>query len=346
VASQSDPNGQFPNVTKSPNPEVPECMDRAEAVAREHRAHLVIATDPDADRLGGLACTTIDGSGDYRFLSGQELCALLTHFKLSSLARNGSLPPNPLVITTEVTTGILTRIARQFGIQIVNNLLVGFKYHADVLKQLETNGRFDDVTGTPDDLILACEESHGIMGMPGVRDKDSAAAVLLLAELALTCKRQGKTIVDYLDDLSRQFGYFKNGLENLVMTGIEGKQNMAKMLDALRANPPQMIAGMDVVQFEDLRDENGRMGPFRGDTDKAARNFLIFRLQGDHGIAGKVCLRPSGTEPKAKAYIEVSGPPRPVTMTEEVWQAQRQHIDRTMAAVGKEFVQLAMSLAK
>jgi phosphoglucomutase/phosphomannomutase len=121
---------------------------------------------------------------------------------------------------------------------------------------------------------------------------------------------------------------------------------MAKMLDALRANPPQMIAGMDVVQFEDLRDENGRMGPFRGDTDKAARNFLIFRLQGDHGIAGKVCLRPSGTEPKAKAYIEVSGPPRPVTMTEEVWQAQRQHIDRTMAAVGKEFVQLAMSLAK
>lgn len=346
VPSQAEPNGQFPNVTKSPNPEVPECMDRAEVVAREHRAHLVIATDPDADRLGGLACTTVDGTGNYRFLSGQELCALLTHFKLSTLARNGSLPPNPLVISTEVTTGILTRIARQFGVQIVNNLLVGFKYHADVIKQLETTGRFDDVTGTPDDLILASEESHGIMAMSGVRDKDSAAAVLLLAELALTCKRQGKTIVDYLDDLSRQYGYFKNGLENLVMTGIEGKQNMAKMLDALRANPPKMISGMDVIQFEDLRDEEGRMGSFKGETDKAARNFLIFRLSGDHGIAGKVCLRPSGTEPKAKAYLEISGPPRPVTMTEEVWQAQRQHIDRTMAAVGKEFVELAMSLAK
>jgi phosphoglucomutase len=342
VPEQMTPDGQFPNVTKSPNPEVPECMDRAERVAKEKQADVVIATDPDADRLGGLACTSPDGKGDYRFLSGQELCALLTHFKLSQLAKSGSLPSNPLVIATEVTTGILTRIARHFGVQIVNNLLVGFKYHADVLKQLEETGRYDDITGTPQDLVLASEESHGFMAMPEVRDKDSAVAALLLAEAALFVKRQGRTLVDYLDDLSRQFGYFKNGLENLVMTGIEGKQNMVKMIDSLRANPPKSIGGLPVVAFEDLRDESGRMGPFKGETDKAARNFLIFRLKGQKGIEGKVCLRPSGTEPKAKAYLEVSTLPRPATMTDDVWQAQCQEADALLKAIGKDFLTLAL----
>lgn len=342
VPEQMTPDGQFPNVTKSPNPEVPECMDRAERVAKEKQADVVIATDPDADRLGGLACTSPDGKGDYRFLSGQELCALLTHFKLSQLAKSGSLPANPLVIATEVTTGILTRIARHFGVQIVNNLLVGFKYHADVLKQLEDTGRFEDITGTPQDLVLASEESHGIMAMPEVRDKDSAVAALLLAEAALFVKRERRTLVDYLDDLSRQFGYFKNGLENLVMTGIEGKQNMVKMIDSLRANPPKSIGGLPVVQFEDLRNESGRMGPFKGETDKAARNFLIFRLKGEKGIEGKVCLRPSGTEPKAKAYLEVSTLPRPATMTDDVWQAQCQEADRLLKAIGKDFLALAL----
>jgi phosphoglucomutase len=261
------PDGQFPNVTKSPNPEVPECMDRAERVAREKHADVVIATDPDADRLGGLACTSPDGKGDYRFLTGQELCALLTHFKLSQLAKSGSLPANPLVIATEVTTGMITRIARHFGVQVVNNLLVGFKYHADVLKQLEETGRYEDITGTPQDLILASEESHGIMAMPEVRDKDSAVAALLLAEAALFVKRQGRTLVDYLDDLSRQFGYFRNGLENLVMTGIEGKQKMAQMIDSLRAKPPKSIGGLPVVAFEDLRNESGK---FSGSRAKKA----------------------------------------------------------------------------
>jgi phosphoglucomutase len=341
VPEQATPDGQFPNVTKTPNPEVPECMDRAERVARETGADLVIATDPDADRLGGLACTSADGKGDYRFLSGQELSALLTHFKLSQLSRSGTLPPNPVVITTEVTTSAVTRIARHFGVQIVNNLLVGFKYHADVIKQLEESGRYEDVTGTPEDLILASEESHGIMAMPQVRDKDSAVASLLLAEAALLVKREGRTLVDYLDDLSRQFGYVKNGLENLVMTGIEGKQNMTRMIDRLRNDPPKAIGGLPVVKFEDLRDENGRMGPYKGETDKAARNFLIFRLKGENGVEGKVCLRPSGTEPKAKAYLEMSSPPRPVGMTDETWDGLKKAIDHSLVIVGKDFLKLA-----
>src|SRR5205807_4191876 len=137
--------------------EVPECMDRAERVAREHQVDLVIATDPDADRLGGLSCTAADGRGDYRFLTGNEIAALLTHFKLSQLARQGSLPDSPVVITTEVTTGQITRIGRHFGAQVVNDLLVGFKYHADVLWQLESAGQYGDARGTPADFVIATE---------------------------------------------------------------------------------------------------------------------------------------------------------------------------------------------
>jgi phosphoglucomutase/phosphomannomutase len=241
-----------------------------------------------------------------------------------------------------VTTGIVSRIARHFGVQLVNNLLVGFKYHAEVLRQLDETGRYEDVTGTPNDLILASEESHGIMAMPQVRDKDSAAAVLLLAEAALLVKREGRTLVDYLDDLSRQFGYYRNGLENLVMTGIEGKQNMARMLEKLRQNPPTSIAGLPVRQYEDLQDESGRMGPFKGDTDKASRNFLIFRLTGPNGIDAKVCLRPSGTEPKAKAYLEVSTPPRSVGTTDASWQTLCSTADELITKIGKDFLRIAM----
>ncbi len=341
VKEQSTPDGQFPNVTKSPNPEVPECMDRAEKLATEIGADVVIATDPDADRIGGMACTTADGKGKHRFLTGQEIAALLTHFKLSRLASAGDLPASPIVITTEVTTGQITRIARHFGSQIVNDLLVGFKYHADVLWQLESTGQFGEVKGTPADFVIATEESHGILATEHLRDKDSACAALLLAELALHLKRQGRTIPELLGDLARQFGHFKNELQNIVMTGLEGKQNMAKMLDTLRANPPAAIAGLPVTGFEDLRNEDGKMGPFKGETDKAARNFLIFRLTGD-GIDAKVCLRPSGTEPKAKAYIEVSCPPPKAGTGDAAWAATCAAVDSQARALADDFLKLAL----
>jgi phosphoglucomutase/phosphomannomutase len=312
-------------------------------VAREHGADLVISTDPDADRLGGLACTAPDGKGDYRFLTGQELAALLTHFKLSQLARSGSLPNAPIVITTEVTTRQVGRIGRHFGAQVIEDLLVGFKYHADVLAQLEATGQYGDVRGTPDDFVIATEESHGILATDYLRDKDSACAALLLAEAALFEKRRGRTLVDYLDDLNRQFGYFRNELLNIVMTGLEGKVNMTRMLDALRTSPPRSIAGLPVASFEDLRDENGRMGPFKGDTDRAARNFLIFRLGGPGGIAAKVCLRPSGTEPKAKAYIEVGSEPVRAGKAASEWSSSCAEVDRLVQMLASDFLRIAMA---
>lgn len=346
VPEQMEPNGQFPNVTKSPNPEVPESLDRAEVVARRENAHLVLATDPDADRIGGLASRNVDGGGDFRFLTGNEIAALLTHFKLSQLAKSGSLPASPIIVKTEVTTSLVTRIARKFNAQVVENLLVGFKYIADVLWNLEQNGCYEDVQGSPNDFVLGCEESHGILTTPQIRDKDAAGAAVLLAEAALDRKRKGSTLVEYLDDLSREFGYFRNEVLNIVMTGIEGKSNMARMLDALRKNPPKVIGGIPVVAFEDMRDETGRMGPLKGATDAAGRNFLIFRLGEVPGIAGsaaKVVLRPSGTEPKAKAYVEVCSGPKSHSTSEADWLASNAAIDAQTQRLATDFITQALA---
>jgi phosphoglucomutase/phosphomannomutase len=337
VAEQMTPDGQFPNVTQTPNPEVPVSMDRAAATAKQHQADLVLATDPDADRLGAMVP---DGAGSYRFVNGNELAALLTHFKLHKLSLQGRLPPSPIVLRTEVTTSLVTRIARHFKAQIVDNLLVGFKYVADVLWQLEQNGACEDVRGTPEDFVIASEESHGILVTPKIRDKDAGGAALLMAELALDQKRQGRTVLDYLDSIYRQFGYVRNEGLTVAMTGIAGKQNMTRMLDALRRSPPRAVAGLAVTSVEDLRDEDGRMGPIKGATDFAGRNFLIFRL----GDRARVVLRPSGTEPKAKTYIEVSSPPCAPGTAPAAWQRNCREVDELARRIAEDFQRQALGL--
>src|SRR5207302_198734 len=237
------------------------------------KADIALATDPDGDRLGGLSATKTPGT--YAFLTGNGIASMLTHFKRAKLVEQGRMPPSPVVIKTLVTTSLVTRVARHFKAQIVEDLLVGFKYIADVLWHLEHEGAYEDVRGTPADFVIASEESHGILVTPHIRDKDAGGAALLLAELALEQKRQGQTVLDYLEALARQFGYFRTEGVPVVMTGILGKKNMARMLDALRADPPREIAGLAVTAFEDLRDPNGRLGPLKGATDAAARNFLL-----------------------------------------------------------------------
>jgi phosphoglucomutase len=335
VEEQMAPDGQFPNVTQTPNPEVAACLDRAEALSRAIHADLALATDPDADRIGGLAP---DAAGNFHVLAGNPICALLTHFKLAKLTELGSLPKQPIVVTTLVTTGLVTKIARHFNAQIVNNLLVGFKYIAEVLHQLERDGRYDDVVGTPADFIIGTEESHGAMVTDQIRDKDAAGAALLLAELALDQKRKGKTVIEYIDDMHCQFGYFHNQLRNIIMPGIEGKQNMARMLSRLRLDPPPSIGEFPVTKIDDLQDEKGWMGPFKGATDKQGRNLLHFQL----GEFARIALRPSGTEPKAKAYIEVSSPPRGAGVSDEAWKAVCAKVDLQAQALGDAFVKMIM----
>ena len=340
VEGQVAPDGQFPNVTGTPNPEIPAALDRATATARRVNADLALATDPDADRIGAVAPSP-DAPDGWRYINGNEICALATHFKLAKLTEHGLLPRSPIVLTTEVTTSLVTRIGRHFGAQVVNNLLVGFKYMADVLWQLEQFGVYEDVRGTPEDFVLGTEESHGIMLMPQIRDKDAGAAALLLAELALDQKRRRQTFVDYLEMIFRQFGYHRNDMVPVVMTGLEGKQNMARMLDRLRAAPPRTIGGMEVTDFEDLSDEKGRLGPIKGDSDRAARNFLVFRM----GDRAKIALRPSGTEPKAKAYLEVASPPCPPRATPAEWRQMRDEVDAQAKRLADDFLKTALSLA-
>ena len=343
VESQMAPDGQFPNVTKSPNPEVPECFDKAIVVGLEKNAHLLVATDPDADRIGGMVSDSLDGGGHFRFLTGNEIAAILTHFKLSQLVKQGVLPPAAVVVKTEVTTSLVSRIARSFNAQVVENLLVGFKFIADVLHQLETTGEYEDVSGSPTDFVLGCEESHGIQTTAQVRDKDAGGAAVLLAEMALECRRAGKTVVAYLDELAAQFGYYRNEVMNIVMTGIEGKSNMNRMLGAIRDKPPTSIAGIAVERFEDLRSETSRMGPLRGATDASGRNFLIFRLKDGAGLSAKVVMRPSGTEPKAKAYLEVSTAPRSPGMSDADWKALCDSADALAHAIAGDFLRTSMA---
>lgn len=336
VAEQMSPDGQFPNVTKAPNPEVPESLDRAIAVAREREADLVLATDPDADRLGA-ACA--DGRGGFRFLTGNEILALLTYFKLTQYIALGRMPPSPTVLTTEVTSRLVTRIARHFGAQVVNNLPVGLKFVAEVLRQLEQSGSYEDINGSPADFVIGGEESHGVLALPQLRDKDGASACLLLAELTLDCKRRGQTLVQYLDALFRQFGYFRSELRNLMLPGIEGKTRLARIMERLRLNPPKSIAAMPVTQFEDWQDEAGRMGPLKGSTDTMTRNVLLFRM----GESARLTLRPSGTEPKAKIYAEVSGAPFSAAISESQWLVSCQRIDELAIQLTEEFAALIQS---
>ena len=336
VTEQMTPDGMFPHV-KSPNPEVPASMDGAVALAANTpAAELILSTDPDADRLGGMTKTR---DGAWRLLTGNEIVALVTHFKLAQVAQQGRMPPSPIVVKTDVTTGLVSRIARQFGCQVVDDLLVGFKYIGDVIHHLEKEGRYGDVAGTPDDFLLGCEESHGILVTPHIRDKDAAGGALLLAELALYQKRRGLTVLDYLEQLWREFGYFHNRVESLVMTGILGRKQMLEMLNALRNSPPAAIAGLPVTHFEDLQREDCRFGPLQGETDRASRNVLSFQL----GEQARVVLRPSGTEPKAKAYIEACSSPCPPRMSPEQWHEQCIKVEDQGQQLGKEFVRLALA---
>src|SRR5215831_19317030 len=243
VAEQMTPDGMFPNVTQTPNPEVPASMDRAVELAKRQGADLVLSTDPDADRLGAMAP---DSGGNWQFITGNQIAALLTHFKLNTLAQRGELPKSSIVVKTEVTTVQVTRIARHFKAQLVDNRLVGFKYIADVLWQLERDGQYEDVTGTPEDFVIGVEESHGVLVTPKIRDKDAGGGAVLLADLALSLKRRGQTIPDYLASLAREFGYFRNDNVPIAMSGIQGRQQMSKMLDALRAKPLSEIGGLKV----------------------------------------------------------------------------------------------------
>jgi phosphoglucomutase/phosphomannomutase len=300
VPEESEPDGRFPAVPfRAPNPEVRESMERAMRLARERGADLVMSCDPDADRIGVCARTT---DGGWRFLNGNEIACLVAHYKLEKLGALGRLPAQPLVLKTEVTSELLEPITSAFGGTLIGELLVGFKYHGDVLERIE-NGSYGGGF-TLEDFIIGVEESHGVLVTPEIRDKDAAGAAILLAELAAQLKADGQSLVDRLDGIYLAYGYYANRLTSTVMTGAMGLANIRRIQAAIRERPPTELAGRRVERVIDHLDESGSHGAIVSGTDAASRDVLVLRLEG----GDRVILRPSGTEPKNKAYVEVRMP--------------------------------------
>jgi phosphoglucomutase/phosphomannomutase len=314
------------------NPEEPPAMVMAGKLAKQVGADLALATDPDADRIGAVAP---DRNGRWYFLDGNQIGTLLAHYVLETRRQLKKLPNHPLIIKTEVTTGILERMARAAGARIVGHLLVGFKYIGDVLRQIEETGAFEGEPYTLDDFLLGTEESHGFLVTPAIRDKDSAGACLLLAEFTAVCKHQGRTVMDILEDIYRKFGFTRNLLVSVAMSDAEGKDRLQRILRSLRSDPPSRIGELAVQETLDLQDERGRFGKIQSETDRSSRNVLIFRMED----GSKAVIRPSGTEPKTKIYFEGTGK----LEGSESFDSLRTRIDASLQALADQFTQEMLS---
>ena len=295
--SQTDHDGSFPTVPfRSPNPERAETLDRAIATADDLGIALVMGCDPDADRLG----VAVKHHDEWVTLNGNEIAALVTHAVLEHHPHS-----EPLVLKTEVTTSLVSRIAESKGARVVDDLLVGFKYIGHALFMVERKGRLNGHDVELESFAVGVEESHGVLVTPETRDKDAAGGALVLAQLATAEAKLGRTLVDTLNDLMAQHGVFANHLGNVVLEGATGGARIEKIMASFRAAPPTQFGDRGIKNMTDRQDPNGPGGPIASATDQVSRNQLSFALEG----ANRVTLRPSGTEPKLKVYIELSMPP-------------------------------------
>ncbi len=322
--SQRSHDGSFPGVAfRAPNPEIPDALMPAARVAQEFDADLVLATDPDADRIGGMAR---DEQGGYRFLTGNELSVLLCAY----LFEEGSTSPR-LAVKTEVTTDLFRRVAEAGGARVVGHLLVGCKYIAEEIRKLE-------VAGKTEEFVMGTEESHGFLLTPAIRDKDGAGPALLLAELASREKDRGSSLLGYLHQIYRRFGYHHCAQVPLVMRGALGRSRIEAIQAAFRLSPPRELAGRRVLNFFDRQDEAGVFGPLLSDTDRASRDVLVFELEG----GARAVIRPSGTEPKTKIYVEVAGEPLGEDASPAEFQAQVAACSKTALRVARDLTRAAL----
>ncbi len=281
VEAQCDPDGGKFSTVASANPELPVSMSMAVELAESVGAQLVLATDPDADRLG--ACVR-GRDGGFVAIDGNRLGVLMLDHVLDKMA--GRLPENGWVLTTLVTTPLLATLARAHGIEVVDDLLVGFKHHAGMM------GERPDKT-----LVFGCEESHGYIRGDDIRDKDGAIAALLLAECAAVAHAEGKTLLDNLEKIWCRHGYHREKTANLIAPGLAGRLAITHVMQTWRTQPPAGFAGLSVVRVDDrmqLRNTGSATRDLPGDV-------LSFELEGG-GRGCRIVLRPSGTEPKLKVY--------------------------------------------
>jgi phosphoglucomutase/phosphomannomutase len=311
----AEPDGDFPNVPQHvANPENPGIFDDIAAYAASTGADLVVASDPDCDRIGCSAPLSASRDAPWRTLTGNQIGALLADYILETRQRAGQLSPQHFVVETLVTTRLVRRIAESYGVRVIDNLLVGFKWIAGAIDE---NG--------PDRFVFGTEESHGYLAGTHVRDKDGAAAALLLCELAARLKAAGKTLHEKLDDLMWQHGAHVERTVSVAMPGSEGMAAMEEVMGRLRESPPKKLDEADVVCVRDFASltaitSGGRRQPLAG--AKGDLVMLDLDLDGNY-----VAVRPSGTEPKIKLYMFAFEPAEQLANLETATEMLAERLD-------------------
>ena len=294
VKEQELPDGDFPTV-KVPNPEDPAAFEIALKMQKELGADLCVGTDPDCDRVG-IACMTDKG---VRLLNGNQIGCILLHYILSQKKERGELPANAAAVTTIVSTDMAKAIAESFNVKLIE-VLTGFKYIAEQIHLFETTGC--------NTFMFGFEESFGYLSGTDVRDKDGVNACMLIAEAASWYKKMyNKTLADAIDMLYEQYGYYGDKVTSFVLPGKDGLEKMQTVMAALRANPPREFAGEKVAALRDYQTSVRTTADGASETLTLPKsNVLYFELENKAWI----CVRPSGTEPKIKLYVNaVSGDP-------------------------------------
>ena len=287
VPEQAVPDPDFSTV-KSPNPEDPAAFEYALRLGKEIDADLLVATDPDADRLGIAVKTTV---GNYEVLTGNQIASLMLYYLLTVQREKGLLPVDGVVLKSIVSSELPTAIAEQFGVKMVD-VLTGFKFIAEKIKQYETDNS--------QTFLFGFEESYGDLVKPFVRDKDAIQALVLIAEVAAYYKEQDKTLYDGLQDIYHEFGHYQEKTISITMDGIEGAGKIKELIAKFRKESPREFAGIGVECVEDFETRERTYKDGKKETiDMPSSNVLKYKMVDGSWLA----IRPSGTEPKIKFYI-------------------------------------------
>ncbi len=288
VPEQELPDGHFPTCPY-PNPEIRQVFEKALDMAKETQPDLLLATDPDCDRVG----IAVRDNGKYTLMSGNEVGCLLLNYLLSRRLAENTLPDQPMMVKTIVTSDLAARIAQKYGCRVVE-VLTGFKYIGEQIGLLEKEGY-------PERYVFGFEESYGYLAGTYVRDKDAVVASMLICEMTAYYLSQGKTLLQVLESLYQEHGYFRHTQLNKAFEGAKGMEDMQQLMNSLRTTPPTVIAGKKVIRFADYLTSQvtdritGAVQPI----SLPKSNVLSFGLEGGAGFI----VRPSGTEPKVKAYL-------------------------------------------
>ena len=299
VKEQELPDGNF-TTCPYPNPEIKEALQKGLDFCEIEKPDLLLATDPDSDRVGIAVRDYGENEGKYRLITGNEDGVMLTNYILSCKKEAGTLPENPVVVKTIVTTKLINKLCEKYGCEL-KNVLTGFKYIGEIILGLEQKGEENR-------YLFGFEESYGYLAGTYVRDKDAVVASMLIAEMAAFFKKQGKSLAEVIDGLYKEFGYYLNQTFAFEFEGETGMQKMADMMSSVRDNLPEAVGGYKVVKVSDykLKKETDLLTGKVEDITLPTSNVIALNLENDNAVI----IRPSGTEPKIKLYITAVGKTR------------------------------------